>query len=362
MTLQMLMGIMMIPANLILYFLFGSLITARRGNKDFSISMTVLTGFFVYYCLFDIPCLVIMLNWRPLSWLGNLWGVLMGIICIISCIFNHKVWKDKFSRLIVLLAKHKAFAAAVIVIVAAQLAIILNAYQFTLDAAYYVANVTTSLQTNTMNIYDPYTGDWLNHFEMRYLFATYPMNDAVWCYLTGIHPLLWTKTIMAGTALVISNIIYYRIALELFGRKTSAIGSMLFFAGVVNFFYISIFTSSNFMLTRTYEGKSLIGNIVMPMIIYIFIKLNEEHISRRFWRLLFLVCLGSTILSNSANMLVPAMVGVFGLPLAIRKRSIKVIVNCLICIIPCVILLLAYVGYVKGLFVFYTYPPLFGKH
>ncbi len=362
MTLQMLMGIMMIPVNLILYFIFGSLITGRQSNKDFSISTTVLSGFFVYYCLFDIPCLVIMLNWRPLSWLGNLWGVMIGIICIISCILNHKIWKDKFSEVSAVLCRHKAFAISVAAIVLVQLVIILNAYQFTLDAAYYVANVTTSLQTNTMNIYDPYTGDWLNHFEMRYLFSTYPMNDAVWCYLTGIHPLLWTKTIMAGTAFVISNIIYYRIALELFGKKTSAISLMLFFAGVVNFFYISIFTSSNFMLTRTYEGKSLIGNIVIPMVIYIFIKLNDDHRKGRNWRFLFLVCLGSTILSNSANMLVPATVAVLGLPLAVRKKSVKVIINCALCVIPCIILLLAYVGYVKGLFVFYTYPPLFGKH
>ena len=46
----------------------------------------------------------------------------------------------------------------------------------------------------------------------------------------------------------------------------------------------------------------------------------------------------------------------------VRKKSVKVIINCALCVIPCIILLLAYVGYVKGLFVFYTYPPLFGKH
>ena len=355
-------AVLMTCVNFIIYFAFGSLITSRFKETRLSATISILTGFFLYYCLFDIPCLIIMLHWRPLSWLAYCWGIMVPLIVIISAIINRKAWAKCFSELLTFIREKPFISIAGIMIVAVQTALILHAYEFTLDAAYYVANVTTSLETNTMNIYNPYTGDWQNHFEMRYLFATYPMEEAAMCYLTGIHPLIWTKTIMAGTSLILSNIIYYRIGRELFKDEGAKTLLMLFFAAVVNFFYISTFTSSEFLLTRSYEGKTLVGNIVLPMIILLFMKIREDIKGKRYWWLLALVCLSSTILSNSSDMLVPAAAGVLMIPFAIKKKSAGVFVKYLLCVSPCLFMLIAYVLYVKGVFVFYTYPPLFGKH
>ena len=362
MTIQIVLSIVMILVNISLYFVFGSLVMAINKEKPLRATLSVLVGFFVYYCLFDIPCLIVMLHWRPLSVLSMTWSVILVLVVVISAVMSFTRWKIGFASLTQYVRENMAFCITAIVIVAVQMVLIMHAYEFTLDAAYYVANVTTSLRTNTMNIYDPFTGDWQNHFETRYLFATYTMNDAVMCQLTGIHPLLWTKTIMSGTAVILTNIVYYKIGRKLFGNSNGKILLMLFFAGVLNFFYISTFTSSNFMTTRTYEGKSLVGNIVLPMILYIFICLGEDHKNRKYYLMLFLTCIGSTILSSSSNMLVPATVAVFALPLAIRKKSIGVLVKSALCVLPCLFMMVMYVLYVKGLFVFYTYPPLFGKH
>ncbi|XME02511.1 DUF6077 domain-containing protein [Lachnospiraceae bacterium C1.1] len=358
-------AVLMICMNFIIYFAFGSLISSRFKKTRLSATISVLLGFFLYYCVFDIPCLIIMLHWRPLSWLALCWGIMMPLIVLISAIINRKKWLICFKEAIAYIKAKPLLTIAAVIIVLAETAIILHAYEFTLDAAYYVANVTTSLETNTMNIYNPYTGDWQNHFEMRYLFATYPMEEAVMCYITGIHPLIWTKTIMAATSLILSNIIYYRIGRELFkGEKNEDLKTvlMIFFAGIVNFFYISTFTSSEFLLTRSYEGKTLVANIVLPMIIYLFLKIREDFKAKRYWWIMALVCLSSTILSNSSDMLVPAALGILSIPYAMRKKNAGIFLKYLLCVSPCLFMLLAYVLYVKGVFVFYTYPPLFGKH
>ena len=348
--------------NFIIYFAFGSLITSRFKETRLSATISIITGFFLYYAVFDIPCLIIMLHWRPLTWLAYCWGIMMPLIVIISALINRKAWIKCFSEAIAYIKENPIVIIAGILIVALQTALILHAYEFTLDAAYYVANVTTSLETDTMNIYNPYTGDWQNHFEMRYLFATYPMEEAVMCRITGIHPLIWTKTIMAGSSLILSNIIYYRIGRELFSDKDGKTLLMLFFAAIANFFYISTFTSSEFLLTRSYEGKTLVGNIVLPVIILLFIKIREDFRIKRYWWLLALICFSSNILSNSSNMLVPAAAGILMIPFAIKKRSFGIFAKYLLCVSPCLFMLIAYVLYVKGVFVFYTYPPLFGKH
>lgn len=346
----------MIIFNLILYFLLGSLITGRMKRTRFSGSLSVLAGFFLYYSLFTLFCIPVMYRWRPLSMLSAIWGAVVLALVVLSFVLNHKIFRERGQRFAHFVMQNKGFTAGIVLLVVLQTILIVYAYQFTLDAAYYVANVTTSVETNSLNIYDPYTGDWQDHFEMRYFFATYPMNDAVVCQIFKIHPLMQTKVIMASVAVILTNMLYFMIGRELFGRKKEAVFWLMFFAGIINFFFITIFTSSNFLITRSYEGKNLLGNVVLPAILYLYIRMLRRKRTGAEWGLLFLVCFGSTVLSSSSNMLVPAAMSVLMLPLAVFKRDWKVVPKYLFCILPCLVMLVVYVAYVKGMFVFYTYP------
>lgn len=349
-------AVLMMFFNFILYFVFGSLITGRAKRTHFSVTGTVFAGFFLYYTLFTMCCIPVMLKWRPLSLLSNIWTGVCAAVLVAAVILSFRTWKKKALELALFLQDNLAFVLGMFIITAVESVIIIYNYQFTLDAAYYVANVTTSLQTDTMNIYDPYTGDWMDHFEMRYFFATYPMNDAVMCRIFGIHPLIWTKMTMTGTTVMLTNMMYYMTGNKLFHGEKDRIFLMTFFAGLMNFFFITIFTASNFLLTRTYEGKCILGNVVLPGVIYIYINMLEDTKKKSNWLLLFILCLGAPVLSSSSNMLLPAMIAVTLFPMAFIKKDWTVIPKSIVCMIPCVALLLMYVAYVKGMFVFYTYP------
>ena len=71
---------------------------------------------------------------------------------------------------------------------------------------------------------------------------------------------------------------------------------------------------------------------------------------------MFISSLGATALSNSANMLLPMMIFCMLLPAYIRFRDRRILISACLSAVPCVILLILYVAYVKGVFVFYTYP------
>jgi hypothetical protein len=236
-----------------------------------------------------------------------------------------------------------------------QVILVVNAYNFTLDATYYVGNVAASVQTDTMNIYDPYTGMWQDHFEMRYFFATYSMNDAVMCRLTGLHALVQTKTIMTATIIILIQLLYYKIAQALFDGNRKSELLMLFFMTVANFAFISLYTPSNFLLTRTFEGKAIVGNLVLVAIVYLYMMLLQKHQSFQIWMMLFLICFGATTISSSANMLVPATLSVLLIPLVFIKKDWKIIPKYIICMLPGLIMALTYVAYVKGYFVIHTY-------
>ena len=344
--------------NLGLYFLFGLLITPGKKKKagDVSVTEVILSGFFFYYFLFDLFCLPVMLLYRPLSVLTRLWAGVLIVVSVASMVLSRSFLKQKLSVLAGYLKKNLIPLLIILLITVALTLIIVLNYQFTLDAAYYVANVTTSLQTDTLNIYDPYTGDWQDHFEMRYFFAAFPLNDAVLCDIFNVHPLIWCKTTMAGVTVFLTNMVLFMTGRKLFKDDHFKTALFVFLADFMNFFFITIYTTSTFLLTRTYEGKSLLANVVLPSVFYIYIRLFEDESDRYSWGMLFLLAIGAPVLSSSANMLIPAMIAVTILPLALVKKNLKVVPRSLLCMLPGLILMLVYVAYVRGMFVIHTYP------
>ncbi len=353
--LQVLTEIGCVLVNFIIYLAFGSLIIRRRG-REWSLGLSILMGFFLYYSLFFFCCVPIMVRYRPLSLLTKIWVPIVCVIVLVSCVINGKAWYDKLKSILTKVKQHPFITAAMIFLVLIQVIIVTRSYNFTLDAAYYVANVATSVETNMMNVYDPFTGMWQDHYEMRYFFATYSMNDAVFCQLTGIPALLQTKTIMAAVIIISTNLLYYLIAKTLYPDNSKSVLAMLGIMFFLNMMFITIYTSSLFLMTRTYEGKAIVGNLSLLAVFYLYICILKCEKIPYLWAMLFLVCFGSMTISSSANMLLPAELSVLFIPLVFMKKDWKIIPKYISCMLPGLVMAVIYVAYVKGYFVLYTAP------
>ncbi|MCR5627476.1 MAG: hypothetical protein K6F99_09160 [Lachnospiraceae bacterium] len=349
-------SILLIIVNLIIYFVFGSIITQRFKGDNSSISLNIVLGFFFMFVVFDIFCFPVMLKWRPLSLLSHIWVGVLAVVFLLALILNRKYYLSLYRSFSERFSKNRLFYSLIIILVILQILIITGAYYFTLDASYYVAAVTTDVTTDTISIYDPFTGDWLDHFEFRYFFATYTTNNAVMCYLFKIPPVTYMKISMTAVSLILSNLCFYMTGRKLFGKSDNKVAVLMFFSVIMNFFFSSIYTPAEFLVTRSYEGKAMLGNIVLPMIFYLAVCVYEDSKSLSAYIWLFIVVIGATALSNSANMLLPVMIFVMFTPLIILKKDIRIFAGALISVIPGFILSLMYVAYVKGLFVIYTYP------
>ncbi len=340
--------------NFILYLSFGSLITGRRRTSC-PLMLSVITGFFFYYFVFFFVCIIPMKYYRPLSLLTRIWVPIVLLITVISIVLNGRSWTEEFRKAGAEIKSKPAAFILIIIPVILQVILVSCTYNFTLDAAYYVANVATSVETNMMNVYDPFTGAWQDHYEMRYFFATYQMQDAVVCQLTGIPALIWTKSVMAVTVILLTNIVYYLIAAELLGERIRA-AVMMAFMFIMNLTFITIYTSSLFLMTRTYEGKAIVGNLALVTVFYLFVRMNDETLKERAWLMTFLVCFGAATISSSANMLLPVELTVMFFPMIIRKKKWGMLPKYAACVIPGMAFSLIFVLYVKGYFVWYTFP------
>lgn len=348
--------ILAVICNFMIYFAFGSLITGRFKKHRFSGTVSVITGFFLYYVLFEAVCIPLILLYRPLHLLTSIWAGIVVILVILSGVLNRKKWQELFSETVRFLQNNRVFCIVMLLILLAEAFVIIYCYQFTLDASYYVGTASTSLVTDSLKIYSPYTGMWQDHFEMRYFFANYAINDSVMCKLTGIHPLIWTKTIMEAVVIILDFMVLYRLGRALFKDDLKKTGVFIFFASLLSFFYSTIYTAQEFFITRTYEGKTILGSVVLPLILLVYIKLLEDHRDLLLWLLLLLMSIGSIVLSNSASMLFPAALSVFMLPLLIIKKDPGIILRSAVVMIAPVLSVITYILYVKGYFVIYTMP------
>ncbi|MCR4591309.1 MAG: hypothetical protein K5668_10880 [Lachnospiraceae bacterium] len=349
-------GILAAVINLIIYFIFGSLITGCFNKHRFSATLSVISGFFLYFTLFELVCIPCVVKIKPLHFLAHIWvGAIIAVV-IISAVINHKKWLGLLGESVSFIKERPLFCLFCLVFISVETFIIVHCYQFTLDAAFYVGTANTSLTTDTINIYNPYTGMWQDHFEMRYFFANYAINDAVMSYITGLHPLIWTKTVMEIQVVILVNLVMYRMGRALFKGDLYKTGLFMFFAGFMSFFYSTIFTAQEFFVTRTYEGKTLLGSLVIPLVFMVYIKFLEDHRDPRYWWLLLLMSIGSLVLSNSASMLFPAALLIFMLPLFIIKKDGFILLKTGFLLLPGVLSLIMYILYVKGYYVIYTMP------
>lgn len=347
-------AICVLMLNFIMYMAFGSFFAVRKNIK-WSATLTITVGFFAYYALFAVITLPVMFTYRPLSLLGKIWMVLCISVLVCSVVLFGKPWAAKIAEIIKDIWDNRYFWLGVCTVTVLAMVAVAITYSFTLDAAYYVANVTTNVDTNMINVYDPFTGNWQDHFELRYVFATYSVNDSVICQITKLPALVQTKVVMSSTVMIMVNSLYVMIS-RYFHRDLRRAFLMYILTMIVNCMFISIYTASNFLMTRTYEGKSIVGNISLIIIFVLYLLLVSDSHPKGLFIMLFVICMGTATISSTANMVIPTEVVALFAPYAFMKKKPQILVKALICILPEILMMLVYVMYVKGYYAIYTYP------
>ena len=123
---------------------------------------------------------------------------------------------------------------------------------------------------------------------------------------------------------------------------------------LLNLYFVTGYTSADFLLMRSYEAKSFCANVIFPALILWFLKLHEQLDSKKHWMYLMLTVWGSVPVSMSAILIAPVMVAVFVLSeCAVTKNLKKNLYLCkngVMCVVLNVVFLVMYFLFTKGIF------------
>ncbi len=226
------------------------------------------------------------------------------------------------------------------------------------DDAYYVTESLLAQEAGVMYRILPYKGGSTG-LDVRHALAVFPMWIAFVATGSGIHATIVSHLVMPLLLIPLTYLLYFQIGKVLFNDKRVNLPVFMIVMGMFQIFgHVSIYTNETFFLTRTWQGKSVAGSLVIPALFWILLLLYDgskdkgvidggDRGKRRtdagLWLLLVCVNMTAGICSSIAVFLVSILMALTAFVLMIVERDLKVLVRLGAVCIPNVVYMGIYV-------------------
>lgn len=322
----------------LLPFLLGLLYTGFVEEEKDNILMHMAAGYIMMFGVFEIVVLPLIWMRQSLSLLVCIYGGILAVLAAASLILNYKRIPGIVRRIFGVVKDFTLCIWAQFLLIAGQVFVYIR-YQYTnSDDAFFVAAATTSLATNTIFSYNPYTGAEFAKLPSRYVLSPFYAFTATVSKLTDTHPAIIAHMVFMIFFLLLSYAVYTLIGRALFSYDMEKLGYFLVVLSALNIFAAySERTSGLFLLIRLWQGKAVLAGILLPMILYLGIRiflLEDRGRKRADWLLLFLLMAACCMVSSMGIILGAIMLGLTGILFAWRNRSLKFLVCTGLCCLP----------------------------
>lgn len=204
------------------------------------------------------------------------------------------------------------------------------------DDARYVANALAAYESNTMYFYHPNNGSQMEYFmgEIgKEVTSPLMIFYAAISFIGKIHPTIMIHTIWPIIWFIVSVSLVWVIGEILFPKERSY--QLLFLMVVLvlqQWGNVTVYTASTFTLIRLWQGKALVPAIIVPFLLFIFLKLKKAE-DFHFWELL-IVNMSACLCSGMGCYLLAVMTCVVSLVWSIREKNVQILVKGCLCCIP----------------------------
>lgn len=323
---------------LLLPFLLGLLFTRFTEEEKNNPLFLLVSGYILAMGLFQVIALPLIAAKQSLTLLITIYGGILALLAAVSLVLNYK-------RIAVVvletIAAIKSFTLEIwveLVLIFCQLLIYLR-YQYTnTDDAFYVASAVTSLSTDTIFQYSPYTGKIYKHLPSRYVLSPFHSFIAVVSKAVDNHPAIIAHSVFMILFLVIAYMVYALLGKALFGGDREKTGYFLIFVTLLTIFSgYSERTSGRFLLIRLWQGKAVLCGILLPLVFYLFLRLfsrEGDKMPWAEWSLLLFLMSACCLVSSMGIMLGAIMTGILGVLLAVKKRRFRDLACTFLCCAP----------------------------
>lgn len=357
-VMQVILCICILLLSILIYYILGKAFCVKCRFHPVGPEV-VCIGFFLYFALFQVVAEVMILSKQRLHVLGRTWlgmlAVLVGAALVII-LQDGKRGHAGRGRAASVVRIRPAFGVRLLLALMGAAVLcecasaVLMQRNIGWDFAYYIGNMTTSVATDTMYVYDGSSGLMRSHLELRYALSSFYMNTAWISQMTGISALVLQKYVMGVLCVLLTNAVVYSFAMEVFQRDLKKTAVLVTVTVVLTIFWDVYDTAGQFLMLRNYEAKAYCANVVLPMVCYLLYRIWKDSGDKKNWRELFLAAFASVAVSMSSVVLVPVLIGIMILAhmAAERRWDAAAVRYGILCLMPNVCYLLVYFASTRG--------------
>ena len=332
----------------IIPFGMGLLPVCIIDKKRRSIGVTYIAGFLFSLALFQVITVPIVINEAfGFKIVVQLFTVLTICLAIAGFVLTFFVVRKEGGTFIEFPKKRKPTMEEkiewiiVFILIAVQLAMSLYLISFDGDDAYYVVQSVLADETNTLYRIRPYTG-LSTGMDLRHSLAVFPIWIAYIARVTGIHATIIAHSVLGFVLIPVTYWIYLEIGKKILRKEQKKLPIFMIFVCIMQIYgNVSIYTNATFFLTRTWQGKSVLANIVIPAAIWLLLWIFDSDLGEKdnrlgLWILLFMVNIVAALSSTASVFLMAMLIGICGLVLTICEKNIQILLRLMITCIPLV--------------------------
>lgn len=326
--------------------LIGTLITRFLKNDKDSILLAYASGMIGMLMMFQLIALPIIFLHGKFHVLAYAWGIavvaISGISVLVGIINGHflRVLRETINQM-----KRMDFRILIVVgLILMQIGFVGYFQHIDDDDATYIGTAVTAWSTDTMYKYSHNTGKEFGGYPARHMLAPFPIFISAVGELIQMHPTILAHTFLPMILIGFSYCIFFLIGKALWKNDWASIGIFMMFICILNIFgYQSVYTTSTFLLVRIWQGKAVLANIILPFILYLFIRLVKQKENPMEWFLIFSTMVSATLVSSMGVVLAPVVLGSCVLFYSIRNKKILLLFKAGFCCAPCIVCGLLYI-------------------
>ena len=320
----------------VLPFCMGMLPVRYMKEEHKSFGMVWLSGWMMMFAVFEVLVVPFIVREASFSMAIQCYTVVIGILAVLFLFLGRSTvpaclrkWKEA----------RPDWGQAMIMFLVLTLIILQLIFAFYMqyldgDDSFFVATSLTSQHTDTMYRFTPYYGA-NGGLDIRHALSPEPIFMAWLSEVSGIHVTIICHSYISILFLILMYCIYGQVGSQLFPLQRK---NRWLFLLILNIWYlfgnVSIYAAESFAYTRTWQGKAMFPNLMVPLLFLWLLYMAKNEMDVGEWSMLFVIILCTVFTTSTGIFTVPILLLLAAVIMAVVQKRAFLILQTGACLVP----------------------------
>lgn len=323
----------------VLPFLCGLWFVKKGEIESGKIATAYVFGYMTMFAIFQIIYTISLISTGRLETIVTCFTIVIVLFALNSTIYAREEFGLIYNNVRTLVKEKKPRRIYISGVICFLLLLVPIIMSFVLqyadgDDSYYLALATQMESNGMLSGILPYTGG-TSSIDIRHAWAGGVAFTSYLSRVTGLHTAIIAHFMLPPFLLVIMYMIYWLIAKVLLKDKKEYI-SLFMITIVLMYIFgnVSIYTATTFMITRTWQGKAMFSNLIVPILILCFLMMKDYGLKGIYWVAVLIAGIASVFASTMGIFFAPVFIGLATMVIAIANKKWKYLLGYVFSMIP----------------------------